>query len=191
MKTVIVYDHPYGGSFCNAILKSVEAGQIKKGYEVDIIDLHKDKFNPVISGEDLLAFRNQKMIDQQSLDYVKRIKEADYLIFIFPIWWELMPAMTKGFIDKIIFPGSTYTYTKSGYGMNTMLDNLKAVTVITTMNTPKLMYKLVYGNAIYKSLIKGTLRKSGIKNVKWISHNMVKASSEQKREKWLERVENI
>ncbi len=69
-----------------------------------------------------------------------------------------MPAMTKGFIDKIIFPGATYNYTKSGYGMETLLTNLKSVTVVSTMNTPKIMYKFIYGNAIYKSLIKGTFK---------------------------------
>ncbi len=67
-----------------------------------------------------------------------------------------MPAMTKGFIDKVIFPSSTYSYTKSGYGMETMLNNLKSTTVITTMNTPKIMYRFIYGNAIKKALIKGT-----------------------------------
>ncbi len=191
MKTVIVYDHPYEGSFCNAILKSVEKSETKKGNEVDIIDLHQDKFNPVMSSQDLLGFVKHEMQDKQAIDYVDRIKEADKLVLIFPIWWELMPAMTKGFIDKVIFPGSTYTYTKSGHGMNTLLLDLKSVTVITTMNTPKPMYKLIYGNAIYKSLVKGTFKKSGIKNVKWKSYNMVKMSSDEKRSKWLEQLENI
>lgn len=190
MKTVIVYDHPYEGSFCNAILKSVEKSEAKKGNEVDIIDLHQDKFNPVMSSQDLLGFVKHEMQDKQAIDYVNRIKEADKLVLIFPIWWELMPAMTKGFIDKVIFPGSTYTYTKSGHGMNTLLLDLKSVTVITAMNTPKPMYKLIYGNAIYKALVKGTFKKSGIKNVKWKSYNMVKMSSDGKRSKWLEQLEN-
>ncbi|WOO88658.1 NAD(P)H-dependent oxidoreductase [Mollicutes bacterium LVI A0078] len=141
MKTVVVYDLPYEGSFCHAILESVVEGQTDNGNEVDVIDLHKDEFNPVMSGKDLLGFVKHEMVDEQAADYVQRIKEADHLVLVFPIWWELMPAMTKGFIDKIIFPGSTYTYTKSGYGMNTMLDNLQSATVITTMNTPRVLYK--------------------------------------------------
>lgn len=191
MKTVVVYDHPYEGSFCHAILESVVEGQTNNGNEVDVIDLHKDGFNPVMSGKDLLGFVKHEMVDEQAADYVQRIKEADHLVLVFPIWWELMPAMTKGFIDKIIFPGSTYTYTKSGYGMNTMLDNLQSVTVITTMNTHRVIYKLIYGNAIYKSLVKGTFKKSGIKNVKWISFNMVKASKPEKRQKWLDKVKKL
>ncbi len=191
MKTVIVYDHPYEGSFCHAIKERIVKNELAKGNEVEVIDLHQDNFNPVMSGQDLLAFIKHDMIDEQAIDYVKKIKEADHLVMVFPIWWELMPAMTKGFIDKIIFPGSTYSYTKSGYGMETLLTNLKSVTVVTTMNTPSVMYKFIYGNAIYKSLVKGTFKKSGIKNTKWISFNMVKASKAEKREKWLNKLATI
>jgi hypothetical protein len=51
------------------------------------------------------------------------------------------------------------------------------------------MYKLTYSDAIKKALIRGTLKKSSIKKVKWLSLNMVKASSNTKREKWLEKIE--
>lgn len=191
MRTVIVYNHPYSGSFCHALLESTKKGVLSAGYELDVIDLDQDKFNPVMSGKDLLAFRDHKVVDEQAQDYVQRIQKADHLVFIFPIWWELMPAMMKGFIDKVIFPGAIYNYTKSGYGMKTLLTNLKSTTVITTMNTPKPIYKFVFGNAIQKSLIKGTFKKTGMKNVKWISFNMVKASKPQTREKWLEKVNTI
>lgn len=189
MRVAIVFNHPYEGSYCHAILDSVKKGLDKAGHEIDVIHLDQDKFNPVMTAADLLAFRNKKAIDLQALKYIERIKAADHLVFIFPIWWELMPALMKGFIDKVIFPGETYDYTSSGYGMVTLMDNLKSATVITTMNTPAMMYKFWYGDAIKKSLIRGTLKKSGINNVKWLSLNMVKASSSEKRGKWLKKIE--
>ena len=187
MKTLVVYNHPYEGSFCHAILEKVVEGALLKG-EVDVIDLDNDKFNPVMSQEDLLGFIKHKIVDEKAQDYAERIREADNLVLIFPIWWELMPAMMKGFIDKVVFPGTFYEYTKSGYGMKTLVPNLKKVTVITTMNTPKLIYRLIYGNALKNALVKGTFKKAGIKNVEWISFNMVKSSSVEKRNSWLETV---
>lgn len=189
MKTLIVYNHPYNGSFCRSILESVKKGALESGNEVDVIDLDSDCFNPVMTGADLIAFKNRQAVDEQAIDYIKRLKEADHLVIIFPIWWELMPSMMKGFVDKVIFPGSVYSYEESGHGMRTTLENLKSTTVITTMNTPKLMYKFIYGNAIKKALIKGTFKKLGFKNVKWVSFNMVKFSSEEKRKKWLLNIE--
>lgn len=189
MNIVIVYNYPYKGSFCHALLESTIKGAKLAGHTVDIIDLDSDKFNPVMSGQDLLAFRNHEASDPQAIDYINRIKKADHLVLIFPIWWELMPAMMKGFIDKVIFPGSTYNYTKSGYGMISTLTKLKSTTIITTMNTPKIIYRFIFGNALQKALIKGTLKKSGLKNVKWHSFNMVKASSDTTRKKWLKLIE--
>lgn len=74
--------------------------------------------------------------------------------------------------------------------MMSLMQNIKSKTVITTMNSPSIIYKFMFGNAIKKALIKGTLKKTGCKNVRWISFSMVKASSMAKREKWLEKVEN-
>lgn len=190
MKTVIVYNHPYDGSYCHAILEATIKGIEQAGGTVDLIDLDKDGFNPVMNGQDLLGFRNHEIIDPKAKEYAERLKQADQLVFIFPIWWELMPAITKGFIDKVIFPGYAYNYTKSGYGMTTLLSNLKATTVITTMNTPKILYNTYFGAAISKALVRGTLKKTGLRNVKWISFNQVKASKESTRKQWLLKIEN-
>ena len=101
-----------------------------------------------------------------------------------------MPALMKGFIDKVIFPGLAYDYVNSSNTrMKPLLDNIKGVTVITTMNTPGFIYRWFFGNAIHKALIRGTFWKLGYKNRKWISYNRVKMVSQQKREEWLRKLE--
>lgn len=191
MKVVIVFNHPYDGSYCNAILQSITSGLAKGNHQVDLIHLDKDNFNPVMTANDLKAFRDKKPVDPQVIDYNIRIKEADHLIFIFPIWWELMPAMTKGFIDKVIFPGVAYDYTNlSNTRMKPLWNKLKGVTIITTMNTPNWLYWLLFGNAIKKAMLLGTFWKIGFKNRKWISYNQVKMVSAEKRKKWLLELEN-
>lgn len=191
MKTVIVYNHPYKKSFNHAILERIVSTVQSTGNEVDVIDLDEDQFNPVMSTEDLAAFVNQKPVDQASIGYIKRLKEADHLVFVFPIWWELMPAMMKGFIDKVIFPGGTYEYAKNGIKMYSQLPKLQSATIVTMMNTPKPFYKVVYSNAIQRAMVRGTLKLSGMKNVKWISMNMVKMASDKKRQKWLDKLETF
>lgn len=191
MKIVIVFNHPYEGSFCNAILQSVTNGLAKTDHQVDLIHLDKDNFNPVMSAADLKSFRDKKAIDPQVIEYSNRIKDADHLIFIFPIWWELMPAMTKGFIDKVVFPGVAYDYTNaSNTLMKPLWTKLNGVTMITTMNTPNFLYTLIFGNAIKKAMFLGTFWKMGYKNRNWISFNQVKQVSQEKREKWLVELEN-
>lgn len=190
MRVAIVFNHPYKGSYCNSILTAVTKGLQKGQHEIDLIHLDKDNFNPVMTSADLKAFRDKKPVDPKVIEYKERLEKADHLIFIFPIWWELMPAMTKGFIDKVIFPGVAYDYTnKENTRMRPLFEKLKGVTVITTMNTPKWLYFLLFGNAIKKALILGTFFKIGYKNRKWISLNQVKAVTQEKRTKWLNDIE--
>ncbi len=190
MKAVIVFNHPYEGSFCNAILNSVTKGLQNANHETDVIHLDKEGFNPVMSSKDLIAFRDKKPIDSKVLEYKSRLEQADHLILIFPIWWELMPALMKGFIDKVIFPGLAYDYvTGSNTKMKPLLTNIKKISVITTMNTPRVLYNLIFGNAIKKALLRGTFWKLGYKNRKWISLNMVKQTSDEKRHLWLKNIE--
>lgn len=189
--TVIVTSHPYDGSFCHALMASAKAGAEKAGNTVDVIDLEADGFDPVMHSKDLIGFLKHKAQDPQAIDYIERVKAADHLILVFPIWWELMPAMMKGFIDKVVFPGETFNYTKGGVGMASNLPNLKSTTIMTTMNTPKSLYRWVFGNAIQRALVRGTFVKMGLKHVKWMSCNMVKKSSDAKRQGWLKQASVI
>ncbi len=191
MRVAIVYNHPYDGSYCNAILAAVTKGLKKGQHEIDLIHLDKDDFNPVMTSEGLKAFRDKKPVDPKVIEYKERLKKADHLMFIFPIWWELMPALTKGFIDKVIFPGVAYDYkNKENTRMKPLFEKLTGVTVITTMNTPKLLYRLIFGNAIKKALMLGTFWKLGYKNRNWISFNEVKSVKPEKRAKWLTQLED-
>ena len=185
MKVVIVFNHPYEKSYCSAILEAVNTGLQKGKHHVDLIHLDNDNFNPVMSKGDLKAFVDHTPIDPQVIDYSNRLKNADQLIFIFPIWWDLMPAMTKGFIDRVLAPGIVYDHHPRGFGLIPLLKNLKGVTIITTMNKPKIMYSLLIGNLIRRAMLRSVFKTMGYKNLNWISHNMVKSVTQKKRVKWL------
>lgn len=197
MRVLIVFNHPYEGSYCYAILNAVTRGLQKAGHDIDLIHLDNDGFDPVMRAKDLRAFvsaREQpevahRLLDPQVKDYKQRLQAAEHLVFIFPIWWELMPALLKGFIDKLIFPGIAYDYNANGTRMHCKLKQLSGVTMITTMNTPAWAYRLIFGNAIQKAILLGTFWKIGIKNRRWISLNYVKFCKPAKRQKWLHKVE--
>lgn len=190
MRTVVVFNHPYEGSFNNALLGAVTKGLQSAGHEVDLMHLDRDGFNPAMSAVDLKAFVEQKPVDPQVIDYHKRLKKADQLIFIFPIWWDLMPAMTKGFIDRVLSPGVVYNHHPRGFGLVPLLDRLQRVTIITTMNKPQLMYRILIGNLIRKAMLNSVFKTMGYKNLHWISLASVKTVSRSKREKWLSEVEH-
>ncbi|KIA98787.1 MULTISPECIES: NAD(P)H-dependent oxidoreductase [unclassified Flavobacterium] len=190
MNYLIIFNHPFKGSYCNALLDAVQEGLKTAQHSMDLIHLDNEQFNPVMTAEDLKSFRDKKPSDRQVIAYQQRLEKADYLVFIFPIWWELMPALMKGFIDKVIFPGLAYDYANDkNTRMKPLLNNIKGVTVITTMNTPRYIYRWIFGNAIQKAFMRGIFWKLGYKNRKWISYNRVKMVSQSKRENWLDELE--
>lgn len=196
MKTLIIYNHPHEGSFCSAIRDAVISGLDVGGHEYKVIDLDKDGFDPVMREKDLSAFvqasRNPGK-EIEGLDtlvevYVNKMRWAERIVMIFPIWWMTMPAMTKGFIDKVIFPGLVYKM--EGGKLVSQLSRLKQVVVITTMNTPAAIYESTFNNSIEGSLIKGTFNQIGIHDIRWISLNMVKQVGDEKRWLWLDEIEH-
>jgi len=195
MKTLIIYNHPHEGSFCSAIREAVHSGLKKGGHPCKVINLDKDQFDPVMRGKDLKAFVMAGRMGEEGLDgvdpivlrYMKKLHWAEHIVMIFPVWWMTMPAMMKGFVDKVIFPGVAYKM-EDGRLVSTLSD-LRQVTVISTMNTPSDIYKDLFGNSLEGSLIKGTFNQIGIHDVRWISLNMVKQSGDERRWLWLDEIE--
>ncbi|ANW23278.1 NADPH:quinone reductase [Vibrio coralliilyticus] len=197
MRVLVVFNHPYEGSYCNAILNSVTRSLNQSGHDVDLIHLDNEEFDPVIRAQELKAFAlarkapqdAQQLLSRQVMQYKERLEEAEHIVFIFPIWWELMPAMTKGFIDKLIFPSIAYNYKGESSSMYCTLSKLTGVTMITTMNTPSLIYRVLFGNAIKKAMLMGTFWKIGVKKRNWINFASVKSVSQEKRKSWLDDIE--
>jgi NAD(P)H dehydrogenase (quinone) len=112
MKTLIVYCHPHDGSHNHKILNCVL--DILKETESDykIVDLYKDNFDPLLrSIEYERAFITR---DKQSESDVKQhqsyISDAENLVFIYPVWWYSLPALLKGYIDRVYAAGFAYKF---------------------------------------------------------------------------------
>ena len=197
MKTLIVYSHPYEGSFCNAVMNVVKAGLKKGGHACKVINLDKDNFDPVMKAKDLKAFAELghgisealEDLDPAVLRYKKKLEWAERLVMIFPVWWMTVPAIMKGFVDKVIFPGVAYEMEDGR--LVSRLRSLKQVTVISTMNTPANIYRDLFGNSLEGSLIKGTFNQIGIHDAKWISFNMVRQVEPEVRVQWLRELEEM
>ena len=190
-----MYCHPYNKSF-NAAIKSVIIDVHKKSdVQLNVFDLNKMQFNPVMSQKELREFVrarkegiNVENLDPMVVEMGREINDSDELILLFPIWWELMPAQMKGFIDKVMCPGLLYT-NLSEFKLKVISDKWKKVTVITTMNTPSFLYRTLFGNAINFALKYGTFMKLGVKSYRWINLSSVKLKSQSKREDDLHRIE--
>ncbi len=113
MKVLVVYAHPNPESFNHAILERFVEGLQSKNHEVEILDLYAQGFNPLLSATDLASLQaGETPADIQSQQ--AKVARAEGLAFIFPIWWSSMPAILKGWIDRVFSLGFAYAFREEG-----------------------------------------------------------------------------
>lgn len=105
MRVLIVYCHPNRDSFSGAVLDSLKNGCIEGGHTIDIVDLHAEDFDPRFTKADFHLFRTGEGLTDDLGRYQKLMDEAEALILVYPIWWFGMPAMLKGWFDRVFSNG--------------------------------------------------------------------------------------
>ncbi len=100
---------------------------------------------------------------------------------MFPVWWEVMPAMTKGFLDKVYAKGQLY----DAQTMATTLTRKPKIRIITTMSTPNWAYRLIFGAPLVKALRRGTFMKTRLWRVKWQNFSRVEKKTTAERSRLL------
>jgi putative NADPH-quinone reductase len=180
MRVMITMDHPYEKSFNYALLHAAEKGARSAGAEVDILVLNNEDFNPVMSREELAVYTQGQYLDPKVGDYQQRILQADHLIYIFPVWWEVMPALMKGFFDKVFLPEWAFAEADA----SPKLAHINTGTAITTMGAPKPIW-----TSVEAVLCKGILEFCGVQRTQWINYCTPSLVSAEMRAQWLSDIE--
>ncbi|NLC65303.1 MAG: flavodoxin family protein, partial [Erysipelothrix sp.] len=164
-------------SLAKGILDAVSQKLLSDKIAYSTIDLYKDEFCATYSKEELAGYSNGTVTDPLVLNYQKRILDCEEIILITPIWWNDVPAMVKGFFDRVFTKGFAYRDGKRGVVGN--LGHIKKVTVITTSNSPTWYLKYRCGNPIRNIIIKSTLKQVGITNAKCLNLGQVKSADKE------------
>ncbi|MGM5480143.1 MAG: NAD(P)H-dependent oxidoreductase [Nanobdellota archaeon] len=182
---LIINGHPMKKTFNDALAKAYKTGAKKGKHAVKEIKLSKDKFDPT-----LRTFDKSKESSASAIrKYQKEISKADHLVVIYPTWWLTMPALLKGFFDKVFSSGFAYRFEKKPIPKKLLKG--KSARIITTMDAPPFFYRLMYRSAGVYLLKKGILQFCGIKPVKTTLIGSVKFSDDKKRKQWLDKVSSL
>lgn len=184
MKYLIVYAHPNPKSFNAAILETTVKSLESKGHQVTVRDLYKMNFNPVLTGTDFELFQaGKKPADvEQEHDY---IAAADVITLIYPIWWTGIPAILKGYIDRVFSYGFAYKYSEAGSPVGLLAG--KKGFIINTQGTPAEFYDSTgMTEAMKKTSDTGIFGFCGIESVDHVFFGAVPAVDDATRQGMLE-----
>lgn len=184
MKLLIIYTYPNNQGYTSAIFQTIQLN-LSLSHNVQIIDLYQEHFDPVLIFNDKKKRINMQFEKETAL-YRDKILWADHLIFIFPIWWGGMPAILKGFIDRVFSKGFAYSY-KGAFPIGHLKE--KTAWIVTTEDAPK-WYKTFFQHDYGQVLKKQVLKMCGIKTTKHFSFSSLKHSTEKQRLHFLNRLEH-
>ncbi len=186
MKYLIIYAHPNPKSFNHAIKETIEEKLKNAGHILQVRDLYEIGFNPQLSASDFASWQQGQIpVDiKTEQDY---IKNADVLIFIHPIWWFNMPAILKGYIDRVFSYKFAYGVNEKGpYGL---LTDKKVILINTTGGTQENYLKFGYKEALRATIEEGIFGFCGIKVAMHKYFYAVPYVTDQLRENMLEELQ--
>lgn len=185
-KILIINGHPNKEAFNYGIATAYKKGAENSGAEVKEIIIADLKFNPNLQ----FGYQKRTELEPDLTEAWEKIKWAEHLVWIHPVWWGGLPAILKGFIDRVFLPGFAFQYKENSMWWDKLLKG-KTAHVITTIDQPSWYYWLVYGRPSVNQLKKATLEFCGVKPVKVTYFGVVKTATNELREKWLDKVEEL
>ena len=187
MKNIlIIHGHPDKESFSTALFDAYKKGAVASGAIVKEIIISDLQFNPNLG----MGYRKRTELEPNLLDAQEKIKWATHLVWIYPVWWGSLPALLKGFIDRVFLPGFAFQKRENSVWWDKLLTG-KSAHIISTMDQPAWYYWLVYREPSNNAMKKLTLQFCGIHPVKVTSIGPLRLSKEAYRLNWLKKIEQL
>ncbi len=189
MRALVVYCHPRKDSFTAAIRDVVLGKLAAAGAEVRLTDLYARGFQPALTEEEHAGYldspANRLPVDRDCAD----LEWADTLIFVYPTWWYGLPAMLKGWLDRVLLPDVAFLMPKAeGETIRPGLQHITRLGVFTTCGASWWLTQLV-GAPGKRTLTRGVgLLCAPRKRTVFAAHYLMDSSTPESRAKHLDRV---
>jgi NAD(P)H dehydrogenase (quinone) len=187
MRFLVIYAHPDNDSYVSALHRCAVAALTEAGHEVDDCDLYSEGFQPVLTRAERRAYHdvhaNQAFVPKE----IERLLACDGLVLVFPTWWYGMPAILKGYIDRVWLPGVAFEVVDGR--TRPLLGNIVRFAVVTTYGSPWWLNKVM--DDPNRSMLMRGIRKLFAKNVHtlWLAQYGMDAIDVAKREQFLRKAE--
>ena len=184
-RILVILGHPRRDSFCAALADAYAQGAGEAGLQVERLDLAELTFDPHVRR----ASPRDQILEADLAQAQALISWADHLVFVYPTWWGTMPALLKGFLDRVLVPGFAFEVREEDPSMWTQRLKGRSAHLLVTMDTPAWVYRLIYRQPGHQAMRRATLGFCGIRPTFISSFSPVQSSSPELRIGWLEQAQ--
>jgi len=130
MRVLVLYCHPDSGSYVAALHAVTVEALTAAGHAVDDCDLYAEGFDPVLSRDERIGYHDLATNTAPVLSHVERLKRAEALVLVFPVWNFGFPALLKGYFDRVFLPGVSFGMVDGS--TQGLLTHIRRIAVVTT-----------------------------------------------------------
>jgi NAD(P)H dehydrogenase (quinone) len=185
-KITIIVGHPHAGSYCEALGKAYLRGAQAGGHDAKLFLLADMKFDAILRE----GYHRLQPLEPDLVAAREAFLACDHVVFVFPLWCGDMPAILKGFIERIMQPELLAIHAAGGQG-DWKIYKGKSARVIMTMGMPGWFYRWYFGAHALKLIKRNILHFTGIYPVRATIHGMIETVSDDTRREWLREVEAL
>ncbi len=147
MKALVVIAHPCDESFTHAAAGRAIDGLTAAGHDVDTIDLYAEGFRTAMSYDERIAYDSgDPILDPQVEAHVALLQAAQILVFVYPTWWSGLPAILKGWLERVMVPGVGFRFDESSGKVRPGLGHVRRIVGISTYGSPRLVVRIANDN---------------------------------------------
>lgn len=179
-RILVILGHPASNSFCGALAERYAQSAVRAGHEVRQLFLGTMDFDPVLRE----GYQQVQPLEADLRRAQADIVWAEHLTLVYPIWWGGIPALLKGFFDRVFLPGFAFKY-REGKAFPDKLLHGRSAHLLVTMDTPPWYYRWVYRMPGLHQVRKTTLAFCGIEPQRTLTFGPILGSSADQRETWL------
>jgi putative NADPH-quinone reductase len=154
VRVLVLFCHPVRESFVGSAADALVARLREDGHEVELVDLYGEGFDPVLGADAWRDHRADRGHPDGLARHIEALREAEGLALVFPTWWYGLPAMLKGWFDRVWQPQTAFAIESGGFRIH-YLARLRAVAAITTCGSPRGLIEILVGNPVRRQVMRG------------------------------------
>lgn len=182
-RILVVLGHPSRSSFCAALSDTYISSSREYGHDIRVLELGELSFDPILRD----GYQQTQALEPDLLHAQAQISWAEHLVFVFPVWWGGVPALLKGFFDRVLLPGFAFKYRSDSPFPEQLLKG-RSADLLVCMDTPPWYYRWIHRMPALQQMRRTTLSFCGIKPKKTLTFGPIISSTRHQRETWLQQV---
>ena len=190
MRVLIVHAHPVETSFNAALCATVRRTLLARGHEVRVLDLYAEGFDPVLSEDEHRVYERPGAHRDALAEHIAAIRWAEGLIFVYPTWWYGLPAILKGWLDRVWLPDVSFALPEGEGPITPLMQHIRLLGGVSTYGAGWWWTRYV-GDPGRRTIMRGVRSLCAPRcRTFWLALHKMDSASDAGRRAFLQRVES-